>query len=283
MPRIAIVTDSTASFPQKWIDQYHVSVAPLKIHWGSETYLDGIDMTPGMFYEKLSHSKSLPTTSQPARQDFIKLFENLAEQSDGIIVPLISSGISGTVESAQAAAHELSHLPIEIVDTRISSMGMVLIILAAARAIDEGKSLPEVKEIAEKVVRKLHTFFAVDSLKYLHMGGRINGASWYLGSALDIKPILYFNEEGKIDALDRVRTKRKALQRLIALVEEHAKGKAVHIGIVHANSADVAEEFRNDVLQRVNCIEEFIIEMSPVIGTHVGPGTIGISVYTDAD
>jgi len=280
MSTIAIVTDSTANLPQEWVKQYSIEVVPLKIHWGDENYRDGIDLTPAEFYAKLAHSKAWPTTSQPSMQDFLDIFQRIAEHADGIIVPLISSGISGTVASAQMAAQEFSLVPIEIIDTHITSMGQILIILAIARAIEQGKSLQEVKQLGEEIAHKLRVFFAVDTLEYLHRGGRINGAARYLGTALNIKPILYFNEEGKIDALERVRTKRKALQRIIELAEQQANGKPVHVGIVHANAPQLAQEFQADVQQRLRCEEVFTVEFSPVIGVHVGPGTIGIALYS---
>jgi DegV family protein with EDD domain len=124
-------------------------------------------------------------------------------------------------------------------------------------------------------------YFAVDTLEYLHRGGRINTASRYLGTMLAVKPILYFNEEGKIDALERVRTSRKALQRLLELAGEHAAGQPVHVGIVHADAADVAREFQAEVESRLNCKEIFTVECSPNIAVHVGPGTIGIALYTE--
>lgn len=281
MTKIAILTDSTANMPVEWLEQYNITTIPLKIHWGNDTFLDGVNITPSEFYVRLSQSKTLPTTSQPSTQDFIQAFENLAGQADGIVVPLISSGISGTVASAQAAAREFSRIPIEIIDTQITSMGQVLIVLAAARVAEQGKSLYEVKHAADLVVQRLRVFFAVDTLEYLHRGGRINGATRYLGAALDIKPILFFNSEGKIDALERVRTKRKALQRLIALAEEQANGRPVHVGIVHANAPQAAQEFRDEVEQTLNCHEIFTVEFSPVIGVHVGPGTIGIGLYAE--
>jgi len=280
MSTIAIVTDSTANLPQEWVKQYSIEVVPLKIHWGDENYRDGIDLTPAEFYAKLAHSKAWPTTSQPSMQDFLDIFQRIAEHADGIIVPLISSGISGTVASAQMAAQEFSRVPIEIIDTHITSMGQILIILAIARAIEQGKFLQEVKQLGEEIAHKLRVFFAVDTLEYLHRGGRINGAARYLGTALNIKPILYFNEEGKIDALERVRTKRKALQRIIELAEQQANGKPVHVGIVHANAPQLAQEFQADVQQRLRCEEVFTVEFSPVIGVHVGPGTIGIALYS---
>jgi len=191
------------------------------------------------------------------------------------------SGISWTVASALAAAREFTRIPIEVIDTHITSTGQVLILLAAARAAARGESLQEVKRAANEVVQRLQVFFAVDTLEYLHRGGRINGASRYLGTMLDIKPILFFNSEGKIDALERVRTKRKALQRLIFLAEQQANGQPVNVGIVHANVPQAAQKFRDEVAQRLNCKEIFIGEFSPVISVHVGPGTIGIALYAE--
>ncbi len=281
MSKIAIITDSTANLPVEWVKQYDIQVVPLTIHWGEESYRDGIDITPAEFYAKLAHSKAWPTTSQPSVQDFLQVYERAAEHADGIIVPLISSGISGTVSSAQLAAEEFTRVPVEVLDTHITSMGQILIILAIARSIAEGKSLSEVKQIGEEISSKLRVFFAVDTLEYLHRGGRINGASRYLGSALNIKPILYFNDEGKIDALERVRTKSKALQRILELSSQAANGKAVHIGVVHANAPEVVQTFLKEAEKQLNCLESFTVELSPVIGVHVGPGTIGIALYPE--
>ncbi|MHC1771264.1 MAG: DegV family protein [Flexilinea sp.] len=281
MKKIAILTDSTANLPTKWVEQYNIREIPLKIRWGNETFLDGIDIPLSKFYTRLSQNSSLPITSQPSIQNFLCAFERLAAHADGIVVPLISSGISGTVASAQAAAREFSDVPVEIIDTHITSVGQILIILAIARAIEQDKSLEEVKHEADEVIQRLNVFFAVDTLEYLYRGGRINRASRYIGTAFDVKPILFFNSEGKIDALERVRTNRKALQRLITLSEERANGHPVHVGIVHANAPQVAQEFQGEVEKRLNCKEIFIAEFSPVIGVHVGPGTIGIASYTD--
>jgi DegV family protein with EDD domain len=281
MAKTAILTDSTANLPMEWVERYNVRVIPLKIHWGDETYLDGIDLTPNEFYTRLAHAKSLPTTSQPSIQDFLQAFESLADQADGIVVPLISSGISGTVASALAAAREFSRVPVEIVDTRVTSAGQALVVLAAARAAAQGKSLQEVRQAADVVVQRMHLFFAVDTLEYLHRGGRIGGASRYLGTAFSIKPILYFDSEGKLDALERVRTKGKALQRLIALAEGKANGHPLHLGVIHANAPQVAQEFREQIAQHLHCNDVFTLELSPVISIHVGPGTIGIALYEE--
>ncbi|PKO09202.1 MAG: hypothetical protein CVU40_12155 [Chloroflexi bacterium HGW-Chloroflexi-2] len=172
-------------------------------------------------------------------------------------------------------------IPVEIVDTRVTSAGQALVVLAAARAAAQGKSLQEVRQAADVVVQRMHLFFAVDTLEYLHRGGRIGGASRYLGTAFSIKPILYFDSEGKLDALERVRTKGKALQRLIALAEGKANGHPLHLGVIHANAPQVAQEFREQIAQHLHCNDVFTLELSPVISIHVGPGTIGIALYEE--
>jgi DegV family protein with EDD domain len=279
MANIAIVTDSTANLQAEWGARYGIQVVPLKIHWGDETFLDGVDITPREFFARLSRSRFLPITSQPSSLDFLQVFERLDAAVEGVIVPLISSGISGTVGTAQLAASQFTRLPVEVIDTRITSMGTVLVIRAAIRAIEQGLPLREVKRIAASAAERMHTYFAVDTLKYLHRGGRINTATRFLGSALDIKPILYFNDEGKIDALERARTKKNALKRLIDLTEEQARGRPLHVGIVHGDAPETAEEFRAEVERRLEVQDIFIVELSPVIGVHVGPGAIGIASY----
>jgi DegV family protein with EDD domain len=281
MSKIAILTDSTANIPAKWLEQYSIRVVPLKIHWGPKTYLDGVDLTPGEFYHELPHCKYPLTTSQPSTQDFFQVFENLAGHAEGIVAPLISSGISGTVGVAQVAAREFIRVPVEIVDTRITSMGQALIVLAAARAAAQGKSLQEVRRTADAAIQRMQVFFTVDTLKYLHRGGRINGASRFLGTALDIKPILTFNAAGKIDALERVRTRRMALQRMITLAEETANGHPVHVAIAHSSDPQTADLLCEEVRKQLKCIDLFTIEFSPVIGVHLGPGAIGIALYAD--
>lgn len=281
MANISILTDSAANLPVEWIEQYNIRVIPLKIHWGNDTFLDGVDITPIEFYTRLSHSKSLPTTSQPSIQDFLQVFESMANQADGIVVPLISSGISGTVASARAAASQFSRVPVEIVDTRVTSAGQAMVAVAAARAASQGKPLQEVRKAADDAVQCMHLFFAVDTLEYLHRGGRIGGASRFLGTAFDIKPILFFDTEGKLDALERVRTKVKALRRLTSLAVEKSNGNPIHLGILHANAPQIAQEFLEQITPHLDCKEVFTLELSPAIGVHVGPGTIGIALFTD--
>ena len=281
MSQIAIVTDSTAYLPKAFIDRYNIRVVPLKIHWDDANYEDGVDITPAEFYERLAKSSSIPTTSQPPVDEFMQIYEELSANHDSIIVPLISSGISGTVSSAKTAASMFSKVPVEIIDSLSTAAGLALVVKAIAYAVVDGKSLSATKQLAEAIVRRLDLFFAVDTLEYLHKGGRIGGASRYFGAAFSIKPILYLNDQGKIDALDRVRTKRKALARLVELAEEKAAGKPAHIGILHANAPDEAKQIQEQLDAHIDCIQSEIYALSPVIGTHVGPGSVGIAIYPE--
>jgi len=282
MSKIAIVTDSTAYLPKTFIDQHNIRVVPLKIHWNEITYKDGIDISPSVFYKKLEKSSTIPTTSQPPVDEFLQVYEKLADNHDGIIVPLISSGISGTVSSATTAASNFSKVPVEVIDSLSTAAGLALVVKAVARAIGDGKNLKEVKQYAEAVVDRLSLFFAVDTLEFLHKGGRIGGASRYFGAALSIKPILYLNDQGKIDSLEKVRTKKKAIEKLIELTVVKAAGNPVRVGVMHANAPEEAADIQNQLLAQLDCKQTGIYEISPVIGTHVGPGTVGIGIYLAA-
>ena len=281
MSNIAIVTDSTAYLLPETIEAHQIKVVPLKVHWGEETFLDGVDISPTAFYNRLEQDPVIPTTSQPSMHDFLQVFEEVAKHSDGIVAPLISSGISGTVDSALAAKAEFNEIPVEIIDTHSTSAAQALVVLAAARATADGFSLTDVSAIATGVAKNMHIYFVVDTLKYLHRGGRIGGASRYLGSALSIKPILYFDEHGKIEAQERVRTKNKALERLITLVEEKSDGKPIRVGVIHANAPEVASAFRDQITEHFDSSEIHTLELSPAIGTHTGPGTIGVAFYVE--
>jgi len=281
MSNIAILTDSTAYLPKAFVESHNIRVVPLKVHWDGANFEDGVDLTPSEFYERLAESSTIPTTSQPPVDEFLQIYDELAVDYDGIIVPLISSGISGSVSSATTAASMFSKIPVEVIDTRSTAAGLALVDIAVAEAVADGKNLAEIKDLAKAIVRRLGVFFVVDTLKYLHKGGRIGGASRYLGTALNIKPILYLDNDGKIDALERVRTKRRAMAKLLQLATDKATGKPVHVGIMHADALDDATKLQSQFRSQLDCRQSDIYDISPVIGTHVGPGSLGVAVYTD--
>jgi len=279
MKKIAIVTDSSAYLPKDFVKLNNIKVIPLRLHWDDTTLMDGVDITPKQFYERLEKSSTIPSTSQPSAGDFLRTFKDLTPYYDGIMVPLISSGISGTVASAKTASALFAEIPVEIIDTHSTSAGLGLVVTAVAQAVSDGKSLKEITQLAEGIVKRLKVFFVVDTLKYLHKNGRIGGASRYFGTALSIKPILFLDDQGKIDALEKVRTKRKATEKLIQLAVEQADRKPVSVSVMHANALEEVKNLRDLLLEQLDCKQIDIYDISPVIGVHVGPGTIGLAIY----
>lgn len=280
MKNIAFITDSTAYLSPAFIKDNEITVIPLNLHWDGANYRDGVNITPAQFYEMLDKADSIPSTSQPTYGEFEVLLKDLAKNNDAIIATLISSGISGTVDSALMAQKHLSSLSIEVIDSKLTSAGLALLMKALVKARSDGVDVTELVALANRIIDNTSIFFMVDTLKYLHKGGRIGGASRLFGSALEIKPILHLTKEGKIDALEKVRTKKKAMQRLIDLAVEKANGKKAYVGIIQAEAKEDAKAIKKALSQRIDYVEMDIYELSPVIGTHVGPGTLGIAVHT---
>jgi DegV family protein with EDD domain len=257
----------------------NISVIPLWLLWDGESYQDGIDIFPTEYYQRLVKSKTLPTTSQPSAQEFVDFYQKVLSDADAIVSVLVSSQISGTIASAEAAAAEHPEFGVRIVDSNSSAMGLGLAVLAAARAAKEGKSIGDVVAAAENMRDRVNTIFVVDTLEYLHKGGRISGGKRLLGSALNIKPILHF-EEGQIRPLSQARTKRKALNQLLDIVEERLAGKPMQeTAIMDVDTPGEGDMVADMVKERFEPARVHRTTVSPVVGTHVGPGTVGIAFY----
>ncbi len=276
--KILVVTDSSASLPAELVSALDIRVIPLWLIWDDQCYLDGVDIAPPAFYRRLRESKTIPTSTQPSAVEFRKFFEDLAEDCTGIVCVLASSGISGTVDSA-VAAREFSPVLVEVVDSRFCAMGLGLIAASAARAAAGNASLEEVALTAERTREMTHMLFVVDTLEYLHKGGRIGGAKRLLGTALDIKPILHF-DQGVIEPLSQARTKKKAIKELLEIAEERLKGKQMaEAAVVHVDCLGEAQQLREQVISRFGPANVHISDVSPVVGTHVGPGALGLAFY----
>lgn len=280
MTKIAVITDSSAYIPQELVDQYSIHIIPLTVLWGPEKLLDGVDITPAEFIQRLVEDPVHPTTTQPNPDDFLRVYRQLAEEYDAIVVPLISTELSGTVNSAEMAAKDFDRMPVRVIDSRSTSMGLGFVALAAARAAAQGKPLEGVEEAARSVVSKVRILFVVDTLEYLHKGGRIGGASRLLGTMLSLKPLLHMNE-GRVDALEKVRTKVKAINRMLDLSDQYADNKPVRVAVVHSGIPEDAEKLKARVAERFSCVELFITEISPAIAVHTGPRTLGLAVCPD--
>jgi DegV family protein with EDD domain len=273
---IVVVTDSTAYIPEEALGDLNIPVIPLWLIWGDERFRDGVDIDPPAFYSRLPGSTVFPTTSQPSAGEFADFFRQAGAGADAIVGVFISSRLSGTVPNAQAAKTQLPELKIRIVDSLSTSMGLGFAVLAAARAAAAGKAVDEVVAAAEDVRDRMHVFFTVDTLEYLHRGGRIGGAKRLLGTALNIKPLLRL-EDGRIEPLAQVRTKRKAVARMLEVAEERLGGKRMaEASVLNVDCPVEGSAVVEQVKERFGVPVVYLTTVSPVIGTHAGPGTVGL-------
>lgn len=281
MPKVVVVTDSTAYLPENILQELNIQVVPLHVIWGDKIYKDGVDLKAEEFYPMLKAAKELPTTSQPSPQEFIDVYKPILDKGDKIISIHISSGISGTLNSAHQAKEMLETKDVEIIDSKSSGMALGYVAMETARYAQKGNSYEDCIRIARKAVENIDVYLVVDTLEYLHKGGRIGGASAVLGSALDLKPILYFNKEGKLDSFEKVRTKKKAIKRLLEIAQEKVgERKPIHFSIMQVEAMEDAEFLRAELEKMFKpdeIAEMMIVTLSPVIGSHTGPGLVSIS------
>lgn len=277
--KVAIVTDSTAYLPEEIRKQYNISITPLSVIWGEEVHQDGVDITPSQFYTRLKSSKIMPTTSQVTPAVMMNTFQPLLEQGYDVLGIFISSKISGTVQSASQARDMISGAEnkITIVDSLSTTMAMGWPVLTAARAAQAGENLAECEKIAQHACANTGVFFVVETLEFLRRGGRIGGAAALLGTALNIKPILELRH-GRIESVEKIRTKQKAIQRMIELTAERIGERTpIRLAITHANSETNAASLLEMAKKQFDPVETLVSPLSPVIGTHAGPGTVALN------
>lgn len=283
MPQIAFVTDSTAYIPDSLAKAYEISVAPQVLIWDGQTFLDGVDIQPNDFYKRLQTARVMPTTSQVPVPEMLKLFQGLTNRGLQVMGIFISAKLSGTMQSALQARAELASVAdrVTIVDSNATAMALGFQVLAAARAARDGASVQDCKALLEKSRDHVGVYFAVETLEFLHRGGRIGGGQRFIGSALNLKPILAL-KNGQIEAEDRVRTKAKALDRILQLVKEEVAGKSrIRLATVHANAEAEARSLLDRATRELGAVESILSSVSPVVGAHAGPGTVGLAFMTD--
>ena len=269
--KVAIVTDSTAYLPEEYRKQYEITVVPLSVIWGNEVYRDGVDIQPNEFYKRLVESKVMPSTSQVTPAAFQSTFQSLLEHGFDVLGIFVSSKISGTFQSAVQARDMLANAAqkIGLVDSLWTTMAMGMPVLTAARAAQAGEHLAECQKIAKNACAHIGVLFVMETLEFMRRGGRIGGAQAFLGTALNINPVLEM-VNGQIEAVERIRTKQKAIQRVVEIVTARIKGKMpIRLAATHANDEAASKQ--------LDPIEVFSSPFSPVIGTHTGPGTVALS------
>jgi len=281
MSQVMVVTDSTANIPGNLLPDAPIQIIPLQLIWGEQILQDGVDIQPSEFYKKLRTAEVLPTTSQATPEEFKKVYMHLLEQGYDILSMHISSKLSGTLDSATQARQAFPGSHIELVDTLSASMAMGFQVLAAARVAAMGASLHDCKAVAEKAKAQTGVYFALNTLEFLQRGGRIGGATALLGTMLNLKPLLELRD-GQIESVDKVRTFSKTLERLLDLVSAKLESEPgpVRLCVIHGDAPTEANQLLEAAIQRFDTslvTEAPTTEISPVIGTHAGPGALGLA------
>lgn len=280
--RIAIVTDSTCDIPRDVVKKLDIHLIPLYIIWGIEVYRDLVEMDAPTFYNRLMMDSVHPTTSCVTPQDFTEHLTAVKEAgAEEIIAILIGDKYSATQQMAMQVKDTIG-IPVHIVNSRSVSVGMAPQVLTAARMRNEGAGVQEILEAVDRVRQDTRVIFTVDTLEYLHKGGRIGGAAALVGTALKLKPSLYLDHEaGEIKPGEKVRTRKKALKALVdTFFKEFNPEDRLHIIVAHAVALEEAEELIEEIKKRCIPVELIFTHISAVVGVHAGPGAIGLSGFT---
>jgi DegV family protein with EDD domain len=265
----AVVTDSTADLPGEWGERYDIQVVPLKVMFGEESFRDGVDMNNDQFFARLATATKLPTTSAPSPGDFADLYTRLAKDHDGCISIHIARSLSATAEAARVGAQSVEGFQVEVVDSETVSMPMAFLCRVAAECVTLGEAAAAVR----KRIPNSRVLALLDTLRYVEMGGRVSRAQAMIGTMLDLKPLLLM-VDGEIKSIDRVRTRSRAIPRM---VEFFVKDSPVeYVGVVHAQAADEAAAVAADLRRRLPDLEVPVGQIGCVLGTHVGPKALGV-------
>lgn len=284
MSRVGIITDSTSSIPKELVERYGIQVVPLDLVYEKRVYRDGVDFAPGEFYQLLREAKKLPTTSATSPGTYLNAYREMAQTVDSILCITLSSKLSAVFDSARGArelARELMpNLAIQVLDSGLSTMALGFVVLAAAQAAAAGKSLEEVRAAAETLLPKVNMLVLMDTLYYLAKGGRVPAAAAWAVDKLDIKPILHF-DQGQVKILTRSRTRAGGIRRMLQILAEKVGKRPLHAAVMHSDEPQEAERLRQTLAERFTCVELYLGELTPVMGTHAGPGVLGVSYYAE--
>jgi len=279
MSKIAVVTDSTSYIPGDLVQKHNITVVPQVLIWDDQTYRDGIDIQSAEFFTRLKTSKTMATTSQASVPDMQAIFQGFVDQGYEVLGIFVSTKLSGTIQSAMQAKEMMGNAgeKVTLHDSLSTAMAMGFQVLSAARAAEDGAGLKDCVATAEKARENSGLFFAVDTLEFLHRGGRIGGATKFFGSLLNIKPILAL-QDGHVEGLEQIRTKNKAHDRILELTIENTKGKSpLHLATLHANAPEDARRLLEKAEKELSPTESIFSEVSPVVANHAGPGTVGMA------
>lgn len=270
MAGFRVVTDSTADVPPEWQERYGIEVVPLNVIFGRESFRDGVDLSSDQFFERLARSSELPTTSAPAPGEFQAAYERLSRDCDGVISIHIGSNLSATVEAARVGAAEVKPFPVHVIDSL--STGMPVAFLCRVAAMKD--SLADAVVAVEARLDKTKILALLDTLRYLEMGGRIGRAQYLVGSLLNFKPIVGLFD-GAVQAVDRVRTRRRAIERLGDLLRRDLPVESLNV--MYSTDPEDAERLQHELNAELQGIDVGLGRIGAVLGTHVGPRAMGLT------
>ena len=269
---VKIVTDSSADLPAQLVKELGITVVPLYVRFGDEVLRDRVDISEDEFYERLTHDPVHPNTTQPTPQDFLKVYQKLSADADGIVSVHLSTKLSGTYNSAMMAKDTLeTECPIEVVDSETLSMALGLVVIAAATAAKAGKSMDEVVEAAKQAMPKIHLLALLDTLKYLLLGGRIGKVKALLGSVLNVKPMLAA-KDGELVPAGQARTRAKGIDKLFEYVKN--AGDIQDLAIVYNTTPDEAQNLAELIGSVFDREKIRMSRLGPALGVHGGPGAM---------
>ncbi len=283
--KVALITDSTCNIPADLIEQYQITRVPLYILWGAEHFREGVDLQPEQFYERLVSSPKLPTTSQPTPQDFLEAYRKVRQAgAEEIVAITISSALSGTINSARQAS-EAMDVPVHVLDSKSTTMGLGWQVLAAARAREDGGDAQAMLAAAEQVRSRVVLLVTLNTLEYLHKGGRIGGATRFIGTVLDLKPQIYVDHNtGRVEAGERARTREKSLEVLYSgFFKQVDPQHGLRIAVLYTTGPQDAQRLAERVRAEYHPQELLVAIGTPVLGVHTGPGTVALCGYALAD
>jgi DegV family protein with EDD domain len=270
---VKIVADTVACLTPEVTHRYHIPVIPQEINFGNDSYLEGVDIDIGTFMQKLCASRELPKTAAPPVECFVKIFEALVPSGEPILCIHPSSDVSGTVRSALTAAQEFPSADIRVIDTRLVGSPIGTIIQLAAEWAEAGEDIDTILSRINEMAPRCRIYFLVDTLEYLQRGGRIGGAQALLGSLLQIKPILTF-EDGRVNQFEKVRTHRQALARLKELVISQYPAQGGYLSVMHAGVPEQGIELAKALAEELRLSNVPVVNVPPAIVTHGGPGIL---------
>ncbi len=278
MPTIAVVTDTDCSLPEDLATRYQIRQVPITVQFGEESFLTGIDVDDASLFERVDRESKLPSTAAPSPGQFLETFENaFAAGADMILCFAVSSAVSATYSNAVTAQQMLPGRDITVVDTHSLSLGQGFMALAAARAARQGASKEDCLAQAQAVAERTHLFAALATLKYLAMSGRVGSLAAGMAGLLSIKPILTI-QDGKLELLERIRTQKKAWNRVIEMTARAANGEPIEqMGIVHVAAPQAAQEFEQQLRATLHCPADMLVaDLTPGLSVHTGAGLVGV-------